>query len=212
MNFINEKRQMLTLNAEPGTTLFTEDTVTRHNKEYRVWNPGQSKLAAGIVKGAEIPKLPEDATILYLGAAHGYTVSYISDIFPKAKIVGVEFAPLVTQQLILNMQNRKNVFPIMEDALHPKRYESTVRIADFIFQDIAQKNQTEIFLKNTDHLLKRGGIAMLAVKAKSIDVTAKSKAVFSQVRRELSDQITIVDTKQLGPFQRDHALFICRKE
>lgn len=212
MNFINEKRQMLTLNAEPGIQLFTEDVVTRNNKEYRVWNPGQSKLAAGIVKGATLPDIPENGRILYLGAAHGYSVSFISDIFPQSKIFAVEFAPLVAQKLFLNMSNRKNVFPIVEDALHPKRYGSTVLIADFLFQDIAQKNQTEIFLKNVNYLLKRRGIAMLSVKAKSIDVTAKSKAIFAQVRKDLSADITILDTKQLAPFQRDHALFICQKE
>ncbi|MEK6854395.1 MAG: fibrillarin-like rRNA/tRNA 2'-O-methyltransferase, partial [Nanoarchaeota archaeon] len=78
-----EGRKLYTLNSGASQQqLFYEELVVADGKEYRSWNPLRSKLAAAIVKG--LPELPikSNSKILYLGAAHGYTASFISDIAP----------------------------------------------------------------------------------------------------------------------------------
>src|SRR4030042_1392825 len=80
---------------------------------------------------------------------------------------------------------------------------------DDVYQDIAQKNQVEIFLKNCDAFLKKGGFGLLAVKARSVDVTKHPKEIFREVRRQLEQSsMVIVDYRELEPFERDHAFLL----
>ena len=53
---------------------------------------------------------------------------------------------------------------------------------------------------------------MLAVKARSIDVTKNPKQIFLKVRAELEKTLTIVDYRELDPFQKDHCLFVVKKK
>ena len=59
--------------------------------------------------------------------------------------------------------------------------------------------------------LKKGGYGILAVKARSIDVTKKPKEVYKQVQEELEKHLNIIDYRVLDPFERDHCMFICKK-
>ena len=56
----------------------------------------------------------------------------------------------------------------------------------------------------------KDGYALLAVKARSIDVTRKPREIFNEVRRELEKEAIIVDYRTLEPYQRDHAMFIIK--
>ena len=58
-------------------------------------------------------------------------------------------------------------------------------------QDIAQKNQTDIFIRNCNFFLKEGGYGLLAIKARSIDVKRKSKDIFIEMRKELEKLFTL---------------------
>ncbi|MFH0869904.1 MAG: fibrillarin-like rRNA/tRNA 2'-O-methyltransferase, partial [archaeon] len=62
--------------------------------------------------------------------------------------------------------------------------------------------------------LKKGGFGLLALKARSIDVAEKPRIIFAQVKRELeqSSSVTLVDYKELDPFERDHAFYVCKKK
>jgi fibrillarin-like pre-rRNA processing protein len=80
---------------------------------------------------------------------------------------------------------------------------------DVVFQDVAQRDQVGIFLKNLSYL-KKGGFGLLAVKARSIDVTKKPKRVFNEVREILEKNVTVVDYRDLTPYEKDHALFVVK--
>lgn len=195
----------------PGQALFSEETKKIEGRQYREWQATRSKLAAAIAKGIKGVEIGVDSTILYLGAAHGYTPSFISQICEKGKIFAVEFAPRVARELVLVAEKRKNIFPIVADANQPASYYHIAQAADIVYQDIAQKNQVEILVKNCDLFLKRNGLAMLAVKARSIDVTEKPGKIFADVKRQLEERFRIIDYRNLEPMQRDHAFFVCGK-
>ena len=75
--------------------------------------------------------------------------------------------------------------PMLADEHHPENYAERMCEVDIVYQDLAQKDQVEVFLRNCRMFLKKGGYALLAVKSRSIDVVAKPKDVFRKVRTQL---------------------------
>jgi len=149
---------------------------------------------------------------LYLGASTGTTVSHVSDMVGEDGLVfALDFAPRVVRELVFVAEGRKNVVPIIADANNPDSYKDRISQVDVVYMDIAQKNQAEIFLKNINAFLKKEGYALLAVKARSIDIARKPKAIFNEVGEKLKREITIIDFRTLEPFELDHCMFICKR-
>lgn len=192
---------------------FDERIVDRKGVYFREWNPERSKLAAGLIKGVSQIGLKEGSIVLYLGAAHGYTPSFVSDIVGKHGFVfALDFAPEVVRDLVPLCEQRDNMAPILASANHPEEYKELVTMVDVVYQDIAQKDQVNIFLKNCNEFLKKDGFGLLALKSRSIDVTKNPKEIYKQVWKDLEKNITVVDHRILDPMQKDHALFIVKKK
>ncbi|MEK6968973.1 MAG: fibrillarin-like rRNA/tRNA 2'-O-methyltransferase [Nanoarchaeota archaeon] len=205
-------RRIFTKNILPGTRHFEERIVRENQEEFREIEPIRSKLAAMIVKGCTNIGLRKNDTVLYLGVSHGYTASFVSDIVGKEGIIfGIDPAPRVMRDLVFLAEERKNIVPILADANHPEEYTGKVCAADIVYQDIAQKNQAEIFIKNCQLFLKKGGYGLLAVKARSIDAKKKSKQIFEEIRKQLEQIFTVIDYKILEPYEKDHCMIIIKK-
>jgi fibrillarin-like pre-rRNA processing protein len=193
----------------PGQQVYGERL--RESGAYRQWIPNKSKLAAALLKGVRNIQLKKGDCVLYLGASSGTTVSHISDIVgEKGMVFSVEFSFQMMRNLVFLAETRKNIAPILADANHPEQYMPFVCEVDFLYQDIAQKNQAEIFLKNLQ-FLKNGGQGVLCVKARSVDITAQPKSIYMHVRRQLEKEVTIIAEKQLDPFEKDHCVFLVEK-
>ena len=209
---LGRNRILLTKNLDPGKTVYDERLIKDGGAEYREWNATKSKLAAAILKGCPDIKIRKGDVVLYLGAASGTTASHCSDIVGREGFIfALDFAPRVVRDLVFVAEDRKNIAPLLEDANRPEKYIDKISQADVIYQDISQKNQVGIFFKNIDLFLKKEGYALLAVKARSIDVTKNPREIFSKVRQELEKRLKVIDYKELGPFQYDHCMFICKK-
>ena len=204
-------KRLFTKNLTPGRVFFNEQVLVQGNDEYREWDPRRSKLAAAIASGCKNIFIRNTSVILYLGAAHGYTVSFLSDIVNKGFIFALDSAPRVVRDLYFLAQARNNIAPLLADAAHPDQYAQGLSQVDVVYQDIAQKQQAEIFLKNMDTFLAPGGYGMLAVKARSIDVAKKPSIIFQDIRRMIDQKYPVVDFKVLEPFQKDHCFIICKK-
>lgn len=210
-NIYQDGKRLLTKNLIKGQS-FDEQIFKEKGEEYRVWDPKRSKLAAAIIKGISQIGLKPGDIVLYLGASYGYTPSFVSDIVGEnGFIFALDFAPRSTRDLYFLCLKRKNMTPLLEDAFHPENYKDKITEVDFLYQDIAQRNQAEIFIKNLQ-FLKKDGFAVLCIKARSIDVTKRPKDVFNQVKNYLEDKITIVDYRTLEPFEMDHCIFVCKKK
>ena len=208
-----KKVSLYTKNLTPRKQVYGERLIKIGKEEFREWNPKRSKLGAALAKGISQMGIKPGSVVLYLGAASGTTVSHVSDIVGKEGFVfAVEFSPVVTRKLVFLCEERKNIAPILEDANHPERYKDYVSEVDVVFQDVSQRNQVSIFLKNYNAFLKKGGFGLLALKARSIDVTKKPKQVFNEVMKELEANTTVVDYRVLEPYEKDHCLFICKKK
>ncbi len=209
------KESFYTRSAYPGYKGFSENTFKVKKVEYREIDPKRSKFAAAIAKGLSQTGIKEGSNVLYLGASHGYTASFISDIVGKQGFVfALDFAPGVVRDLVFVCEKRGNMAPLLEDANHPERYKGIVPMVDVVFQDVAQRDQLGVFLKNCSAFLKSGGFGLLAVKARSIDVTKKPREVFKEVKDFFDEQqdFVVVDYRELSPFEKDHAFFVVKKK
>lgn len=205
-------RKLFTINPLncKNIKIYGENLQTYKGIQYRSWNPYRSKLAAVLTKKDISLPFQSTTKILYLGAATGTTVSHLSDICTDGFIFAVESSPVAAKNLLNLVKLRKNIIPIIEDANHPDRYIHILSLVDFIYQDISQRNQAEIFAKNLRLYLKENGEGIIIVKARSIDVALKPSEVFSIVEKQLKDEgIMIKYMIELSPFEKDHAaLFI----
>ena len=209
----NRRRQLYTINLIPGKAAYGEKLVMENGVEYREWDAFKSKLAASILKGSPNISIRKNDVVLYLGSASGTTASHVSDIIGNDGLVfAVDIAPRVVRDLIFLCYNRKNIAPILADANKTDMLKGRISAVDTIYQDVAQKGQVEIFLKNITLFLKKDGYALLAVKARSIDVTKQPKQIFREVKEKLEKELTIIDYRELEPFQKDHCMFICKKK
>ena len=171
--------------------------------EFREWMASRSKLAALIVKGY-VPEIKEDWKVLYLGAASGTTVSHLADIVERGVIFAVEYSARPFSKFLELAMERKNIVPILANALQPWKYSGIVDKVDFIYQDVAHPEQVEIFERNAEFFLKKGGEGFIMVKARSIDSTAEPEEVFERVRKELQKRFRILRVVDLEPYHRDH--------
>jgi fibrillarin-like pre-rRNA processing protein len=208
-----KRKQLYTINLVRGQSVYGERLVDENNIQYREWDAFKSKLVASILKGSPNIGVRKDDVVLYLGAASGTTVSHVSDIVGNSGFIfAVDIAPRVMRDLIFLCYKRKNIAPILADANKIDTLKERISAVDVIYQDIAQKNQVEIFLKNIGLFLKADGYALLAVKARSIDVTKQPKQIFKEIKENLEKNLTIIDYRELEPFQKDHCMFICKKK
>lgn len=188
---------------------FGERTVRTPQGTFREVDPERSKLFAGIAKGISQIGFKEDSSVLYLGASHGYTVSFLADMV--GEVYALDFAPRVVRDLVFIAKQKKNVAPVYASASTIDSYRKDVPDVDVVFMDISQRNQVQIFLNNCEEFLSSGGFGLLALKARSVDVSRKPKDIFKEVRKELEKKYAVVDYRELDPFEQDHALFVVKK-
>ncbi|MEA1993643.1 MAG: fibrillarin-like rRNA/tRNA 2'-O-methyltransferase [Euryarchaeota archaeon] len=207
-NIIKKEDRLYTKNLVPGEAVYNEKLIKVEGVEYRYWDPHRSKLAAALLKGLERVPLKKDSKVLYLGAASGTTPSHISDIAENGRIYCVEFSPRPMRKLVGLCEKRKNMFPLLEDANRPENYAHLLERVDFLYQDIAQPNQTEILIKNSIFFR---GYGAFCVKARSIDVTASPKKIFKGERKKLEEHFEILESLRLEPYEKDHAFFLFKR-
>jgi fibrillarin-like pre-rRNA processing protein len=209
---INGEKNAATLNLVKGNNVYGERLVKQDGEEYRLWDPFRSKLAASLKKGMKNMPIKNKTKVLYLGASTGTTVSHVSDIVGTSGIVfAVEPATRVARELIENVASkRKNVMPILEDARRPQSYFSVFGKVDVVYCDIAQPDQTDIAIANCVAYLKHGGVMLLVIKARSIDVTMEPRAVIMQEATKLEKSGFQIDQIiNLDPFDKDHGMIYC---
>jgi len=205
--------RLATKNLMPGKTVYGERLVKIEGEEYRIWDPFRSKLAAAMMKGMKSLPIKENGRVLYLGAASGTTASHVSDIVGKDGFVYcIEFSPRSIRDLIDNVcRFRENMAPILADARFPMRYATLVSRVDVIYCDIAQPEQARILADNAKIFLKKEGWIMLAVKARSIDVTKEPSEIY---KREIDvlkrERFKISEVINLEPYEKDHTMVIAQ--
>ncbi len=200
-----EGRDLFTVNLNPGVRGYGETRRTAGGVEYRLWDPFRSKLAALLLRGAPEGLLGPVRSALYLGGAHGTTVSHLSDAWPTTPIFVVEKSATSFAPLLALSGRRSNLLPLLADAQLPERYQADVAPVDFLYQDVAQRNQAQIFVENARSCLAPGGRGVLMLKVRSVSQRRSSAAIVREARETLAAAgLTVRSETPLHPFSREH--------
>ncbi|MBS3761363.1 fibrillarin-like rRNA/tRNA 2'-O-methyltransferase [Halodesulfurarchaeum sp.] len=187
--------------ATRGDPVYGEPTTDG----WRQWDPHRSKLGAMLELGLETGLEGGDG-VLYLGAASGTTVSHVADM--AGPTYAVEFAPRPLRDLLSVVESRPNLFPLLADARQPATYAHVVEHGlDVLIQDVATTGQARVANGNAQFLAGDGTL-VLAIKARSEDVTQDPDAVFEDSIATLESTYEILDTTHLEPFHDDHLAVI----
>jgi fibrillarin-like pre-rRNA processing protein len=197
----------------PGYKVYSERLIDYKGIEYREWDPYRSKLAALILENPMTNFLSNTLNCLYLGASSGTTISHLSDVVKGGVIYGIEFAERSIRQLIQNTANRKNIIPILGDVRYPESYAKSIfKEIDLIYQDVAQPNQAEIAVLNSNYYLKKDGLIILAIKSQSIDSVSKSKDVYKKEKDILENaDYEILESINIHKYAANHIVLIVKK-
>jgi len=188
--------------ATRGEPVYGEPT----DGEWRAWNPHRSKLGAMLELGLDTG-LAGGENVLYLGAAAGTTVSHVADF--AGPTYAVEFAARPMRDLLDASESRPRLFPLLADARSPEEYAHVVEPVDVIVQDVATRGQATVATTNA-RFLREDGRLLMAVKARSEDVTRDPEAVFADALDELREAYEILDTERLTPYHDDHLGVVAR--
>ena len=185
------------------------EKILTKGKNIEEWNPFKSKPAAAILNGLQNFPVKKAQKILYLGAAHGTTISHFSNIVGDRGIIyGVEFSSKIISKLVEKAKTKKNVVPLLEDARFPENYGWIGKV-ELVYEDVAQRDQVSI-LKRNKVFLEKGELIIITLKAKAIDSVKDVKEIYKEVVGELSEDFEIAETVDLEPYEHDH-LFIVGK-
>jgi len=198
---------LVTINAAPGVNVYGERLMDFGDVQYRSWDPNRSKLAAMILLGGRDFGLDRGTKVLYLGAASGTTASHVSDIVTDGIVYCIEISPRVFRDLVHVCESRKNMIPVLADASRPVDYAHMIEGVELVYQDIAQRNQADIFARNMFSFEAERGILML--KSRSVDVSKDPKEVYANVKSFLTlKNLEVKQVIDLDEYAKDHAAFI----
>ena len=217
-----EGRNVWTVNANPGVAIRGESLRKFRGVEHRRWDPNRSKLGAGLLRTRNEASqlLPQPgSTVLYLGAGHGTTISHLHDHLCGSKnrfggrLVAVDLAPRCLRDLTHLAEHRPGLVPVLGDArkfdawgvLIPSR-------VDWLFQDVAQAGQVEIFLSAVRRFLSKDGIGLLSLKAASERHSeGGDEDIFAKAIAQLSSEVELLEHINLTGYEDQHALFVIRR-
>jgi len=165
--------------------------------------------------------LPEQgSTILYLGAGHGTSVSHLYDHLCGQKnrmggrLVCVDLAPRCLRDLTFMAAGRPGLVPVLGDARkHAEWGVLLPRRVAWLFQDVAQAGQVDIFIRACERFLEADGLGLLSLKAASERWTGDGEAaLFAGVEAALMEAgYDLEESIELTGFEDNHRLFVVRK-
>ncbi len=208
-----EGRSLWSRNSVRGVSLRGERLKREGRKEWRQWNPRTSKIAAGLLKSKQSGLLPDSgANCLYLGSGHGTTISHLHDQVCGANnqfsgtILAVDISPRCIRDVIRLSESRPGILPIFADCRNLDSVSPFLnKKVAWLFQDVSQSGQVEIFIKACNRFLSSGGTGVLSLKSES---ERASKVAYSHAEECLIEAgFTLVNRIDLSGWEDKHMLF-----
>jgi fibrillarin-like pre-rRNA processing protein len=186
--------------------VYRERVIGYSGRTLRRWDPGRSKLGAGLTKGWSEP-LPQDGEDwLYLGASTGTTASHVADLVGgPGRVYAVERSVRPFSRLRALAGRYPNLLPILADARRPLEYAGFVPPVDGVYIDVAQPDQVDIALANARLFLRSSGALLIALKTASMGRDREPRQHLAATIDRL-DAIELEPAVDLAPFHRRHYL------
>ncbi len=178
------------------------------DRALRAFEPGRSKLAAGLARGwtGALPSSSE--SWLYLGAASGTTASHLADLVgPGGRVYAVERSPRPFARLLALGERWPNLLPVLADAREPRSFAPLVPEVRGLYADIAQPDQVAIVRANAELFLDGPGARLLlALKTASMGRERDPAGHLAAATTELGTEFDLASAVKLDPFHRGHFL------
>jgi fibrillarin-like rRNA methylase len=212
-----------TLNATKGKTVYGERLRKIKGDEYRKWDPTRSKIGAALKRSKSLEEylIPQPGEeILYLGAGHGTTISHLHDVVcghensSHGRILALDHAPRCIRDLHHLANIRQGIVPVMADVRNTNSWNMMIpNGVRWMFQDVSQAGQAELFAKICHKFLHRGGLGILSLKSASERWFDKGrKAMVRDVENTLkTDDLAVLESLDLHGLQNHHQMFIVKK-
>jgi fibrillarin-like rRNA methylase len=87
------------------------------------------------------------------------------------------------------------------------------RKVNWLFQDVAQSGQVDIFIKASQRFLNVGGVGLLSLKAASERWTGEGEDIlFAKVEEQLVENgFAVEESIRLTGYEDNHVLFVTRR-
>ena len=175
----------------------------RKNDGWDICNPYHSKLSAYLIAGGENWPFKKNSKILYLGSAEGNTISYLSEICLTNTITAVEISAVAMAELLVLAQVKENIIPCLDDAHFPEKYRIQANNPDIIYQDIAQNDQVDIFIRNCNYFKPKSAFLML----KTQSISGKNKTIFEDTKMKLNEIFENVEIININKWAKGHSAY-----
>ena len=175
----------------------------RTNGKWDTWNPYHSKLSAYLLAGGENWPFKKNSKVLYLGSAEGNTISYLSKICKTDTITAVDISAVAMAELLVLAKNKKNIIPCLNDAHFPERYRIQANNPEIIYQDIAQNDQVDIFIRNFNYFKPKCAFLML----KTQSIAGRNKEIFKETEKKLNQIFEKVETVNINKWAKGHSAY-----
>ena len=175
----------------------------RKSTGWEVWNPYHSKLSAYLIAGGKNWPFKKDSRVLYLGSAEGNTISYLGEVCKTNTITAVEISPVAMAELLVLAKEKENIIPCLCDAHFPEKYRIQANNPEIIYQDIAQNDQVDIFIRNCDYFKPKHAFLML----KSQSISKLNEDIFKITKKRLSEIFEKVETVNISKWAKGHSAY-----
>ena len=175
----------------------------RKSTGWEVWNPYHSKLSAYLIAGGKNWPFKKDSRVLYLGSAEGNTISYLGEVCKTNTITAVEISPVSMAELLVLAKEKENIIPCLCDAHFPEKYRIQANNPEIIYQDIAQNDQVDIFIRNCDYFKPKHAFLML----KSQSISKLNEDIFKITKKRLSEIFEKVEIVNISKWAKGHSAY-----
>ena len=175
----------------------------RKSNGWGVWNPYRSKLSAYLIAGGKSWPFKKNSKILYLGSAEGNTISYLSEICKTNSITAVEISAVAMAELLVLVKKKDNIIPCLCDAHFPEKYRVQANNPEIIYQDIAQNDQVDIFIRNCEYYKPKHAFLML----KTQSMTKQYNDIFKKTEKRLNKIFKKVESININKWAKGHSAY-----
>tara|TARA_B100000965_G_scaffold338441_1_gene305633 strand:- start:1191 stop:1775 length:585 start_codon:yes stop_codon:yes gene_type:complete len=175
----------------------------RKSNGWYVWNPYHSKLSAYLIAGGKNWPFKKNSKILYLGSAEGNTISYLSEICKTNSITAVEISSIAMAELLVLAKKKENIIPCLSDAHFPEKYRVQANNPEIIYQDIAQNDQVDIFIRNCEYYKPKHAFLML----KTQSMAKQYDDIFKKTEKKLNKIFKKVESININKWAKGHSAY-----
>lgn len=200
-------KKIATLNLTKGQKFYNEKIFIKDNKEYRIWDPYESKLGAAIMNGLEILPLAQNFNVLYVAPLDIATLSHISDIVGNNGRIIFPNTLDIKSQKILNKNHYRTNIVLQNNNLDKKN--NIHGEFDLIYIDCIKYDLLDIAI-NEKKYLRNGGYVLIVLKLEYVQ--KGQKITIKEIIKKLQNDFILLQVINLADYVKEQFIILLRSD